>query len=217
MVNNVIMRLLKYTCTRIGVKEKRPLLVYLIMLVAVAAGGCMPAYPPASTEISNGTPANSYNLPGSLPVSTPGISSLCTITIPTSTSTGKPATKPNPPSGAFGELNVSYVSGSGLIVTLNQMFVTAHGSYYDLNIEYTLQNIQTGQALDEEIFKAYFADGTGETETGLFGRLLPGQSISRSYVWRATWNNTISLIEFEPNLNSSTPDPGTLKWKPPTS
>ena len=146
----------------------------------------------------------------------PTTSSVCSIIGPTSIYTGIPVTKPAPPEGTFCEQNVSYVTKSGLTVTIDLMYVVACGSCYELHLDYRIEN-KTDKILDEEIFKAYFADGSRERQTGLFGIIEPGQTISNSYLWVAPWGNVITLVEFEADFDDSPPMIGTLKWKPPTS
>ncbi len=103
-----------------------------------------------------------------------------------------------------------------MIVTLYSIAVTGHASYYEYNIEYKLENKTLGQIIDEEIFIAYHVVSDGEPQDGSFGRLVPGQVITKSFTWQASRNDVISIIEFGGDYSSSSPASGTLKWKTPS-
>jgi hypothetical protein len=142
---------------------------------------------------------------------------ICSIIIPTPGATLIPITKPNPPAGAYCESSVSYISKGGLTVTLDAMYIIACGEFYEIMIDYRLENNTIDKVIDEDRFKAYFTKGSGETQYGLFGRLAPGQTITKSYTWKAYWSNVINLIEFEADPPRAFPASDTLKWKPPTN
>jgi hypothetical protein len=191
------------------------LTVFLVVSI-ILVSGCEPT---TNLESNTFTTKMADNLT-SQTQSSPFISTtspFCSFILPTIVSTLIPITKPNPTAGAFCELGVLYISKSGLTVTLDAIYSITHAEYYDLAIEYQLGNNTTDKIIDEDRFKAFYKDGSGETQAALFGRLAPGQTITKSYVWRAYWNNVITHIEYEPDSSGSSPSLDALKWKPPTS
>jgi hypothetical protein len=157
-----------------------------------------------------------FNAARTAPV-TPEPSLSCSVILPTRVSTLIPITKPNPPAGEYCESGVSYISKGGLTVTLDVYISMVCGEIYDVAIEYRLENHTIDKVLDEGRFKAYCKDGSGELQIALIGKLDPGQTATRSYVWRGYWNNVITVIEYEPDSAGSTPSLDTLKWKAPIS
>ncbi len=102
-------------------------------------------------------------------------------------------------------------------MTMDAMYVIACGEFYEIMIDYRLENNTIDKVIDEDRFKAYFTKGSGEPQYGLFGRLAPGQIITKSYAWKAYWSNVINLIEFEADPSTAFPASDTLRWKPPTN
>jgi hypothetical protein len=78
---------------------------------------------------------------------------ICSIIIPTPGATLIPITKPNPPAGAYCESSVSYISKGGLTVTLDAMYIIACGEFYEIMIDYRLENNTIDKVIDEDRLK----------------------------------------------------------------
>jgi hypothetical protein len=114
------------------------------------------------------------------------------------------------------ELNTSYTVPSGLTVTVHSITVKEYAEYDECRIRYTLDN-NTGKPHAEGTFKLWYQEftGFGDPQTGLFSKLYPNESVTRSFTWSISKRFTAFLIEFEGNYLSKTPEQNTLKWLVP--
>lgn len=118
------------------------------------------------------------------------------------------------PRFTFLEVNKPFNAPDGITVTLNLFEVTqdTYGTY-SYYIYYTLKN-NTNQAIDEKTFNM-FPDGEGspERQYGFFGRLFPGDELSRSYQFKSI--TELKILEYGGDFFSASPSEETLKWLSP--
>ncbi len=114
------------------------------------------------------------------------------------------------------DLNVSYISQSGLMVIVKSITETQQGGFREYTITYSLENNTTDQAIDEGTFKMFWVGGGGEAQYGFFGRLFPGESMTRSYTWKVLSSQQVLCIEFESDFFAERPTSDTLKWGVPS-
>lgn len=139
---------------------------------------------------------------------------------PVSTSPNQPATTPGSPAGAQAELtylekNNPYVySGNGLTVTMKSMQIMDKGGYSEITINYFQKNDTADKAIDEATFKIYYQDGSSEPQYGFFDKLYPGDSVNRTYTFKALKSQIPLCVEYGTDVFfSSSPSKDTLKWK----
>ena len=115
----------------------------------------------------------------------------------------------------FKDLNKDYIARDGLTVTLTKLSIVKNdANVISYTINYTLKNETSDNIINEGTFKIYYKnkDG-GEHQYGFFGKLYPGESISRSYTFKAVETDPFSVLEYDyDNFFNKTPIHESLKW-----
>lgn len=114
------------------------------------------------------------------------------------------------------EVGSPYVGDDGLTVTLNSMVVTESTGSYRYAINYTLLN-ETDVAIDEGSWKAYdFDAGNSLPQYGFFGRLFPGETLMRNYVFEEVKSVEFEVVAYHSDqfLNDYPPSDA-LVWRVP--
>lgn len=109
-----------------------------------------------------------------------------------------------------------YVGDDGLTVTLNSLTVVERTGSFQYTINYTLLN-ETSGAIDEGTWKAYDLDG-GEPlpQYGMFGRLFPGDTRTRSYTFEEEKAVRFDVVAYHSDqFFADTPPSGALVWNVP--
>ena len=114
----------------------------------------------------------------------------------------------------FVDLGVAAVAIDGLTVTVNSMSITEKTGSYEYQINYTLTNNTTDQAIDEGTFKMYYAnEGGGLPQYGFFGKLFPGDTINKTYTFEELKSKPFDVLESGDNFFNSEPNEDYLKWR----
>ena len=112
------------------------------------------------------------------------------------------------------QIGTFYVGNDGLSVRVNSLAVSETSATYRYSLSYTLENRTSDKAIDEGSFKAYFRNTTGGTpQYGSFGRLFPGNTLTRSYQWEELKSGPFGIIAYHSSqFFSDTPPTGALQW-----
>ncbi|CAN7459299.1 copper amine oxidase N-terminal domain-containing protein [Paenibacillus sp. LjRoot56] len=113
------------------------------------------------------------------------------------------------------ELSKPYKSEENeMTVTVTKIEVVDKGGFYEYNFTYEQKNNTTDKAIDEATFKIYYDNGDSEPQYGFFGKLMPTESISRTYTFKATKSQKAFCLEYgTKTFFSKQPSTNTLKWK----
>jgi S-layer homology domain/Carboxypeptidase regulatory-like domain len=113
----------------------------------------------------------------------------------------------------FLELNQPYdTSDNGMTVQMNSMSVIDKQDFVEYHINYTETN-NTNREIDQGTFKIYYTDGTSEPQYGFFDKLFPGETATRSYIFKATPDKTTLALEYGADVFfNQEPASNTLKW-----
>lgn len=123
----------------------------------------------------------------------------------------------NPGENKYLDLEKSYIAPDSMTVTVRSIDVSSNEQgtiYYTIN--YTLENRTKDMIITEGTFEALFFDNQkGEYQTGFFGKLYPGESISRAYTFRSLGNKPYYFIQYKHDWMGSDGDilKKSLKWK----
>jgi hypothetical protein len=116
---------------------------------------------------------------------------------------------------SFSQLNTALTSNSGLTVTVASIVKNQTAGYKEYTISYTLKNNTTDKSIDEGTFKMFYVGGESEPQYGFFDKLLPTDSRTRTYTWKALNTQEPLCIEFESDFFAKGPDANTFKWQVP--
>ena len=112
----------------------------------------------------------------------------------------------------FNKIEVPYTATDGLIVTLHNLEVIEKSGSYRYKIEYTLRN-DTDHAINEGTFKLYHAEG-GLAQYGFFGKLFPGDSLTRTYYFEEEKNVNFNILAYHHDqFLEDSPPYDSLMWK----
>lgn len=119
------------------------------------------------------------------------------------------------------ELNKSYISKTGITVTVTNIEKVEEMGSYKYIISYKQENKTTDKELDEGTFKMFFEDGTGLNQYGFFDKLFPSENITRTYTFQILKTQKPFCIEFNDDIDSglegaffrNQPAIDTLKWR----
>jgi len=115
----------------------------------------------------------------------------------------------------FKELNKEYVAKDSLTVKMVNLCVIKNKenviSYYFV---YTLKNETSDKIISEGTFKIFYKNrNEGENQYGFFGKLYPGESITRSYTFKTIASDPFKVLEYgSDNFFREAPIIGSLKW-----
>ena len=117
----------------------------------------------------------------------------------------------------YSEIGVAYVAADGLTVTLNSLDINVKTGSYEYSIDYTLTNNTLDKAIDEGIFRMYYANESGgQSQYGFFDKLYPGDTINRSYTFEELKSDPFGILEYYhlPDIFfSDEPIAEALNWK----
>lgn len=107
---------------------------------------------------------------------------------------------------AFGDVGTEYTAADGLTVKVNSFTKSANNAgteYY--TISYTLKNNTPDKKILEGTFYLLHKYQPGYSrQYGFFDNLLPGESISRSYVYSELLKDEADLLQYVPSFYSGT-------------
>jgi hypothetical protein len=129
----------------------------------------------------------------------------------------QPSAKDNELNLEFLELNKSYTSpDNNMSVTVSKIDVIDKGGFYEYTLTYEQRNNTNDKSIDEATFKIYYQNGESEPQYGFFGKLMPTESVTRTYTYKATKSQKAFCLEYGTNsFFSVKPSNSTLKWKVP--
>jgi hypothetical protein len=112
------------------------------------------------------------------------------------------------------QIGAFYLGNDGLYVRLNSLTVTETTATYRYDISYTLENRTADKAIDEGSFQAYFRNTSrGTPQYGFFGRLFPGNSLTRTYRWEELKSAPFSIIAYHSDqFFAQSPPAGAVQW-----
>lgn len=115
----------------------------------------------------------------------------------------------------FLERNKPYTSKENdMTVVVTSINVVDKGQFYEYSITYDQKNNTSDKAIDEATFKIYYENGESEAQYGFFGKLMPTESITRTYVFKATKSQIAYCLEYGTKTFFSTkPAADSLKWE----
>ncbi len=107
-----------------------------------------------------------------------------------------------------------YQAADGLTVTLHTFDVVEKPGSYRYQITYTLAN-NTDSAIDEGQFKLYYKDELGGyPQYGFFGRVFPGDELTRSHTFEEEKHITFGVLAYHHDqFGAASPPAGALQWR----
>lgn len=111
------------------------------------------------------------------------------------------------------ELNVEYLADDQLTVKINSISTNITDSYTEYLVNYTLKNNTPDKEITESNFTIFSLVGEEKKyQTGMFGKLFPGESKTRSYTFKVLNSQKYHLIEYNTEFLTPTPTSSKLKW-----
>ena len=104
-----------------------------------------------------------------------------------------------------------YIAEDGVEVTLTSLNTTVVGNVTSVTISYRLRNT-TEDLKDEEGWKLYYSDGGGLPQYGFFNKMLPGQTINRSYTFNVQPPDVPSAVAYPSRFFAETWQQSDLIW-----
>jgi len=128
---------------------------------------------------------------------------------------------PKPETLTYLKLNKSYISKTGITITLTSIEKTEDTGSYKYIISYKQENKTANKELDEGTFKMFFGDGTGLNQYGSFDKIFPSENITRTYTFQTLKTQKPFCIEFNDDIDAglegsffrNQPATNTLKWR----
>lgn len=113
----------------------------------------------------------------------------------------------------WSEIGVPYEAADGLTVTLQSFDIVEKTGSYQYIITYTLTN-EIDSAIDEGQFKLYYEDEPGGLpQYGFFGRLFPGDELTRSYTFEEEKHITFGVLAYHHDqFFADSPPANALQW-----
>lgn len=124
------------------------------------------------------------------------------------------ANKPVKSQIGYLEFNKPFISNdNGMTVLMKEIVVSDKGDYKEYTFTYVQSN-NTKKEIDEATFKIYFENGESEAQYGFFGKLMPNETLERTYTFKATNDKLGYCLEYGVDtFFSEEPAAEALKWK----
>ncbi len=113
------------------------------------------------------------------------------------------------------DLNKPYISkDNNMTVEVTKIKTNKKEQYMEFTIEYNQKNNTTDQAIDEGTFKIFYKNGESEPQYGFFNKLYPGETITRTYTFKALKSQEPICIEYgADHFFDKNPAKDALKWE----